>query len=580
MAQFDTRIALKPYLEIIEKNCRELSKQELTDVILGLAKDQSTSRRISFLQKFKSFLPVAELRETMTADVNTILHDIQALKESILERIEKIENGEYDELDDWDWEDAHYDDEPEYASDEQIEDLIDLFEEAGDLFLNDEIEHSKIAYQALFELKDELDGYGFVLPELEIDLREERARYARCVYDASDEHNRLDEFAAAMNLDASSRYDKQKINDAYPLLQDVIDTREGDIPDLKSFFRAWKNLLLKKGTQARPASLLTEAVYYLEGFNGIGKLARKWGNIQPHGYLFWLNRLEQENRLTDMVNVSKEALDVLKPGAARENISNFLIIAGKASGDMDNVLEGKQEKFFSRPCDENLLDFHNTAVEQKKRNESLARILAYFAKQEGMGDGEKSLYLKALLMAGQFDDAWNEVKESKSLGWSYGLNIGLVFGAAATVIADHNDNAGTIERLLTEYADKTALYSYQIFVTEDNRAKTFYEEIIKGLQQVKFPASKLKQYFNWALNIGKKRVDNIVSNQHRGAYERAASALGVLAEVHAAQGDKEKAANLIHKYCKEKYNRHIAFKREVKIMISRSRLLQDVGITL
>ncbi len=252
MAQFDTRIALKPYLELIENDCSKLSKQELADVILRLAKDQSTSQRISFLQKFKSFLPATGLRETMTADVNSILHDIQALKESILERIEKIENGQYDELDDWDWEDAHYDDEPEYASDEQIEDLIDLFAEAGDLFLNDEIEDSKIAYQALFKLKDELDGYGFVLPELEIDIREERARYARCVYDISDEPKRLDEFSAAMDLDAFNRYDKQKVNTTYPLLQDVIDTREVDIPDIKSFYRAWKNLLSKKGPQGKP----------------------------------------------------------------------------------------------------------------------------------------------------------------------------------------------------------------------------------------------------------------------------------------------------------------------------------------
>ncbi|CCK78190.1 uncharacterized protein TOL2_C00200 [Desulfobacula toluolica Tol2] len=72
----------------------------------------------------------------------------------------------------------------------------------------------------------------------------------------------------------------------------------------------------------------------------------------------------------------------------------------------------------------------------------------------------------------------------------------------------------------------------------------------------------------------------MVSNQHRGAYEKAALMLGVLAEVHAVQGDQEKAPNLIHEYCKEKYNRHIAFKRKIKTMISRSRLLQDADITL
>ncbi|MCK5099592.1 MAG: hypothetical protein KAR45_15900, partial [Desulfobacteraceae bacterium] len=175
----NTRIALKPYLETITNDCSGLSKQELTEVILGLAKDELTSRRVPFLQKFQSLLPENGSKDTIVADVKTILNDIQALKESIVERIEAIENGDYEKLDDWDWENYHDDDEPDYINDEQMEDLAGLFHDVENLFLNDQIQDSRIVYEAVFNLKREIDINGFGLSELEVDFREERARHAR-----------------------------------------------------------------------------------------------------------------------------------------------------------------------------------------------------------------------------------------------------------------------------------------------------------------------------------------------------------------------------------------------------------------
>jgi hypothetical protein len=492
MNGFSARIALKPYLETITNDCLQLSKQELMDIILGLAKNETASGRVVFLQKFRSFLPDKTLKKAKTADISTLFDDIQALKEAISERIDAIENGLYEELDDWDWEDAHYDDELEYISNEQREDLTALFEDAADLFVKGEIEDSKLLYEALFDINDELDAYEFILPELELDLREERARYARCVFETSDGHKRLAKFAAAMDIDGSNRYDKLKIDASYPLLQDVIDTREEDMPDLKLFYPAWKKLLL-----------------------------------------------------------TKEALGILKPGSAREKISIFLIETGKLSNAMDQVLEGEREKFFSHPCDENLLDLLNEAVKQDKKNETLAYALSFFSKQKGMDNDGKSLHLKCLLMAGRLDAALAMVKKSKSLGWSYGLNTGLVFGAAATIIAGYAYNGETIKRLLTEYADKSSVYSYQISVNKVSRSVTFYDEILKGLQQTEFSESRLEQYCEWVFKIGRARVDDIVSNTHRGAYERAASVLGALAEIYIAKENMEEAAKLIHEYYKK-----------------------------
>lgn len=98
-----TRIALKPYLNKINEHCCALSKKELTDVIISLAKNAPTSSRVQFLEKIESCLPGRKsLGEPKADPVEQILDDIEALKESIEERINSIEDGSYwDDPDEW-----------------------------------------------------------------------------------------------------------------------------------------------------------------------------------------------------------------------------------------------------------------------------------------------------------------------------------------------------------------------------------------------------------------------------------------------------------------------------------------------
>ena len=106
---------------------------------------------------------------------------------------------------------------------------------------------------------------------------------------------------------------------------------------------------------------------------------------------------------------------------------------------------------------------------------------------------------------------------------------------------------------------------------------SFYEEIISGLKQKKFTISRETEYLEWAEKIGKSRIEHIVSNQYRRAYERAAQVLCSLAEAHAAMGQKSKALKILNKYYNEKYNRFRAFRREVKTVIIDSILLRNSG---
>jgi len=571
-----SKIALKPYLDTIAGYCSNLSNQELTDILLRLARDVPTSGRVSFLGKIESYLPGR--RSTVMPDtdpVEQILEDIEALKESIEERIRSIEDGSYwDDPDVW-ADDGYYEEEPDYISEDQNEELGSFFDDAESLFLDDRLEDARKVYGALFKLVDDIKEEAYFSPRDEIDIREARARYCRCVYETSNTDKRLDEFIGAMEVDMFNLYNENEYDEDYPLMQDVIDAKPGEMKNLESFLPSWKKALIKRGTKGRPAGLLLETVNRLEGINGVSRLAKKWKNSQPQGYLFWLNILKKENDQKGIIRVSIEGLKTLKEGKSREHVAEFMIDAAKELNDAKYILLGKRERFFSDMSDQNLLDLVDEATTQGKRDNELDTVIKFFEGRKAI-DEEKDLYARALLMSGNLNSAFALAKNEKGVGWSSGNNAGVVFGAVLSILADHSEKAGTIKTLLKDYANETSIYSER-FSTDDGKGTSFYDEIIKGLTQNKETKSQAAGYLSWAEKIGKRRIEHIVSNKHRRAYERAAKVLGSLAEAYMAMGQKSKAAKILHKYYSEKYNRFSAFRREVKAVVKDSDILRDTG---
>jgi hypothetical protein len=222
---------------------------------------------------------------------------------------------------------------------------------------------------------------------------------------------------------------------------------------------------------------------------------------------------------------------------------------------------------------QNLLDLVDEATTQGKRDNELDTVTRFFEGRKAIDEG-KELYARALLMSGNLNSAFVLVKNEKGVGWSSGNNAGIVFGAVLSVLADHSEKAGTIKTLLKDYADKKAIYSER-FSIDDGKGTSFYDEIIRGLTQNKETKLQAAEYLSWGERIGKRRIEHIVSNKHRRAYERAAQVLGSLAEAYLAMGQKSKAAKILHSYYNEKYNRFSAFRKEVKAVVKASDLLRN-----
>jgi len=510
-----------------------------------------------------------------TDPVEQILDDIEALKENIEERVRSIEDGSYwDDPDVW-GDDEYYEEEPDYISEDQDEELGSFFDDAESLFLDERLEDARKVYGALFNLIHDIKEEAYFSPPDEIDIREARSRYCRCVYETANTDRRLDEFIMAMEVDVSDPYNENEYDEGYPLIQDVIDAKPGEMADLESFLPAWGKALIKRGTKGRPAGLLLETVHRLEGINGVSRLAKEWKNSQPQGYLFWLNILKKENNQKEIIRVSREGLKALKEGKPRERVAEFMMDAAKELYDVEHILLGKRERFFSSMSDQNLLDLVDEATTQGTRDNELDTVIKFFEGRRAIDEG-KELYARTLLMSGNLNSAFALAKNERGVGWSSGNNAGVVFGVVLSVIADHSEKAGTIKTLLKDYANKRAIYSER-FSIDDGKGTSFYNEMIKGLTQNKEIKSQAAEYLSWAEEIGKGRIEHIVSNKHRRAYERAAQVLASLAEAYLVMGQKSKAANILHSYYNEKYNRFSAFRKEVKAVVKASDLLRNSG---
>jgi len=569
------RIALKPYLERIKEFCLPLSKEELADVVVGLGKDVSTSERMAFLEKLGYVLPGRGQSEISEAPlIDELLDDIQALRESIEERAESIEDGSY-----WDdpdvYEDGYDDEDPDYVTDEQTEEIADLFMEAQSLFMEGRLEDARQVYDVLFDLVDYIESVTYFASSEDLDIREERANYARCVFETVTPKDRLDAFVSVMSVFATSPYASDELYDKkLPLLKDVMDAREGPMDGLQAFLPEWKAMLSQHEKASRPGFLLLETVSLTDGIAGVSNLARKWGNSQPRGYLFWLELLKKENKQAELIEIGKEALEVLENGYFREDAAKFLIDAAKDQNDLDSLLFGRRERFFSKRSDQNLLELLGEANRQNGRDEEIEGILRFF-EMGGKSDADLVLFIKVLLMAGKLEEAFSVAKSEKALGWSYG-NAGVVFGAVLRSVSGWSEKTPTIDKLLANYANTLSSYSGR-FSVKNGDVPTFFEEITKGLQKYQDVQQHAEKYLQWAEKIGKNRIDGIVSKQHRGAYERAAQVLGSLAESYIAIGNQKRAQALVHHYYHEKYSRYSAFRREVKSVVAGSPVLQGCG---
>ncbi|MBW2328585.1 MAG: hypothetical protein JRF04_03035 [Deltaproteobacteria bacterium] len=566
-----TQLALRPYLETIEKHCRLLDRDSLIQLIFELARQVEPGTRNDFLQSFLSSLPgtgkeTARITETSE---NNLQAEVEELRQEIQARIESIEDGTYwDDPDDDDWQDSYYNDEdPDLLNDYQKEELSEFFSKAGRHFIHGEKKAALKIYNALFSLINEVEEHDYLL-DLGVNLREARARHARCVYELSSREERIDAMFAVMNAGMRSR--------DFPLLRDVMDAETGDLEDFDPFLTSWQTALTEHNFRIqRVADLLLEVAFLQGGVTAVADLAKTWQAQQPLGYLYWLQQLEREENWPLLRDAGCEALKSLPHGLDRRQAAGYMIKAGKMLDEDTIILTGYRERFRSEPSNATLLELVTEANRQQVREKELAEICAFLSAQKSEY-GEVELLVKSLLMNGEIDRAFVLCKQEKAIGWSGGSAAALLYGSIIYLLSSGNTACTLSRNLLENYAGANTVFFDSYDDQPVDTGTSGFLEVMRGLDQILLASPDLNRYRQWTVDIGEQRINHIVSNKHRKAYERAAMILVSLTEAMTAEGNKNKADSLLHEYCRVRYNRHVAFRREVRQAVAKSQILRGI----
>ncbi|SLM31620.1 conserved hypothetical protein [Desulfamplus magnetovallimortis] len=585
----ENKLALKPYIQAIETHCSKLSREELMTTILNFAKDVPVNGRQTFLDKLYSISPVEiEISpDEAEAIKEDIFGEIEGLHEKIQERIESIEDGSY--WDDIDYEESHnsygyyrdeYDDEeePDYVTEEDCKEVIYYFEQAEDLFLDGELVLARDIYARLFNLLEDISELEYNMSQMtsSFDIRESRARYCRCVYDTAKKEERINEFMEAIELYAPISEETLNIEkEKFPMLQDIMDAGTEELKEKDDFLKQWLTAL-EKHTSRRAATLSLEVSAFLNGTKGVAALAKKWGAAQPIGFLYWTQLLVKEEQWQAASQAALESLSVLPNTSLREQAADYLILCGEKLENSSLILTGKREKLISVVSETNFLNFVDEINKQKIREKELANLKDVIKKADNPNfRSDNNIYAKFLLVSGDITTAYDSVKKDRQVGWSSG-NAGLVFGAVLYIICGRSDKATRINTLLKHYADGSGTYLRHR--NKKNNGISMSDEILKGLKQCQINEADKADMWEWATTIGQDRIDHIVSNKHRNAYERAASVLGALSECFILLDQKPKAQALAKEYYSTKYSRFSAFRSEVKAVFQDSNLLRSLEL--
>ncbi|MCK4609203.1 MAG: hypothetical protein KAT71_06965 [Gammaproteobacteria bacterium] len=563
-----TKMNFKPFFERANEILDACDKNELKNLIRAMAEEITPLERASFIERISA---CKEMTARSDYDVADLLQNIEVFRR-------KIEATANDPEDAYEYEyESYYDDYDDEDSlgpfEEYVADLDSLFGEAAAAFDYGKVELAREAYEKLFAILEIEDEYGRGITDYDlesVDIDETRARYIRAVYLTELPDKRVkavtEKMSAMMHL-GSSR----------PTLQEIIDVSEKPLPDFQVFIKELIDFAAsQKGDKFD--SWLREGMRIVQGVVGLEKLARKSGIKHPRAYYDWSSMLIADGKYKEAVSAAKYSLGKLPEKLPiRAAIADCLTYAAEKIGDKKNVEKGRWLSFIAKPTLSGLITLsqHTENDKLKVVMRDSAKIIKKFLSKRGGSCGNeweqddiddeshvtRTLLLHSYLLGQDFENAFQLAKKDHPLGWSHN-NCQPFFVACNFIVASDKSlsDASGIIKSFWDYAVSSALgYCYDSSAKSvTNDLSLLYENILAQVDK-----QMVDGYLPWCVNIAKRRINEIVSNTHRGAYERAAILTSVCVELFKCRNEIKKATNF-YSAIKQSFPRHSAFQRELK----------------
>ncbi len=570
------RWSLQAFLDAVEQRLAVYSAKELRAIVRVFAQGTPAASRQAFLDLLQSAGATVAVAQTESITV-ALLADIANMADELDTAIQSAAG----------WDDYHEEDSlgPYVVF---VEPLTDLFERTMLLFDTGNVSLARSAYSELFQLfglEDEY-GRGVRVDDLpDVDMRAARTRYLRAVYDTEPPAQRpavfFQEMGAVQAWVAGPR----------PRLEDVMQIAAQPLPDHAQFFADWLAYLrTQHGSDAD--AWLREVVRLGQGTAGLAALARAEGQQHPHAYVDWCAALVAEENMPAVLAAAHEALRALPEGLAlRAEVADYLCTAASHLQEIETLRIGRWEALRAAPTLVRLLDVWEIAPEGIARTARMHEAALHLqharehpaiqaidptaqAVHEGPMLPSKTLLAHAHLLAGNWDTAQQLAAREQVLGWSSGYNIqGLV--VACCLVQLSGVFPETLPHNLTQL--------WQLALQSSVGAEPWYgvevdaASLLVRLQHVYTASLPMTPWtsphqpvmlLTWCLDVAQQRIEAIVSNQHRGSYDKAALLLAACVEVGRLQGMAQEAEALCAEIC-QRFPRHRAFQTAVQMALPR-----------
>jgi len=558
------KIPLKNFLEAVEQRLSSCSSAELRAILRAMAQQTAPTDRQEFLQKLQP--PNAFISSSQKPDQTTLLDEIADLEADLQEVMETVEPDE--------WEGEWYG-EPEEENEDPYEEFLEplsrLFDQAQAAFDYGNLKLARDAYQALFDLCAEEDEYGGGIQTeyvAGLDREEALARYLYAVYTLAPTRQRPEQLFEAMS--------QVHIWNGKPFLfEQIIQISIQPLPGLDDFWPKWISFL--KEQTGRDADIwLRETIRLTQGTSGLADLARSLGVQHPMAYLDWLAALEQEQRFAEALSAAQEALQTLpRELPIRAAIAEHLCASAMHIKDMPVLRAGRWEAFWAAPDLPRLLNMRDAAPDTERLQEMLrayqylqeyrerprnpSQTMFYEDPEERPTWVNQNLLTNAMLLSGNWAAAQQKAATEPVLGWSSSESTqGMVLVFFLVWLSGNATPSGNLAGLWRQRLQASEFDS-QAESPLVKRLEDAYKELFS---QISLDTDQQATILAWCLETANRRVDAIVSGQHRGSYDKAALLITACAEVLRLRGEKEHARDLLSSV-RERYPRHRSFQTEM-----------------
>ena len=528
------------FIDQVESHLRTKSLRDLKALIMRLASQMPESEH-------KNFLEILE-------DKKTIINKSKSCNTSANISIERVQNF-LDGIEDYSIEAYYYDnwhsDGWEIQDDDGFaEDVSVCYTACEHLLIQGNYPEAAAAFRLFFEALDRFNEYN-----------------AGHDYGALSVETFIDEGLLDINMDkakalrgysslmAQGTYLADDLNYIYHMctssysrnisFRDILNTGSEPVPNLENILTQWLAVLTAQSPEDA-APLIKEAAQLLDAPDVMEQFAKTKGLTEPTAHLALCEMLIEQNSTPE--KIISAAIHGLKHTAVnshrRGELALLLADTAKESNDLTSYSYAVLEHFYSDTNVANYLQIR--ALKSETANQS---ALTFLASKKGYHD--TNTYHIINMLNGKYMQAFEAVKrDTKSLGWSYSLK-GYLFPFFLGILTGFNRKALATKKLI-EKEETDGLYT----ALEESLGNVTKEESAFLL--------------DWCVKEVGKRVDGIVSNQHRGAYNRAAQLLVAVCEVRLLREEVNPFA-LLHKYLK-KYPRHSAFHGEVRGALNEAKL--------